>query len=545
MDVSSNGRVYDCTMSRLPFDPAKTRAAKQAKADHSPGNSGSSRGKDAPITVSQLAGRLEAAITSGVPGTVRVVGEIGQAKQRTHWYFSLKDDDAVLDAVMWASTARRTGTTIAAGDRVVVRGRVEFYKPQGRVTLIAESVEPEGIGSLNLEFMKLVAEARSLGWLDPERKRPLPIFPKRIAVITSEAGAALQDVIDTARRRCPAVDLVVVDALVQGDRAAQDIVRAIDSVNRSHLSLGIEAILLTRGGGSIEQLWAFNERVVVEAVVGAAVPIVAAIGHESDTTLAELVADERAATPTQAAMRLTPDRADLLRQVDGIARRLRMTVARRVEARAHRLEMLASRSVLADPARMTQQHAERIDRLVGAADRALTRSLAIRARYLHALSARLERVRPDRVLRARLVRLERASMHLSDVAHAAAHRTEFIEHSRDRLSAAGHGNLDRCRARLEHAAGRLKAVGPLAVLERGFTVTTDDRGHLVRSVREAIDAGTLVTRFSDGSVETSVPESTKKPGVPRGVVSGAAKVRKSTSKRSQGEPPEADQLDLF
>ncbi|MFN9971524.1 MAG: exodeoxyribonuclease VII large subunit, partial [Phycisphaerae bacterium] len=176
-----------------------------------------------------------------------------------------------------------------------------------------------------------------------DRQKPLPRFPRRSAVITSRSAAAVQDVIDTARRRCPAVGLVLVDVPVQGDAAAPEIARAIDRVSRHHQQLGVDAIILTRGGGSKEDLWCFNERAVADAIHRCTVPLVAAIGHETDTTIAELVADERCATPTQAAMRLTPDTSELLRQLDSTQRRLVTALARGAELASRDIDRAADR----------------------------------------------------------------------------------------------------------------------------------------------------------------------------------------------------------
>ncbi len=276
-----------------------------------PGTSGRAA-QAAPLTVSQLAQRIGETIGGGFPQPVRVVGEVSGFKPNTHWYFNLKDADSVIGCVMFSSTARSALFTPSDGQQVVVTGRPDFWAKGGKTSFVVSRIEPVGQGALDAAFKALCDELRALGWFDQARKRPIPRFPRRVAVVTAATGAALQDVLVTMRRRCPAVEVGVVDVAVQGDGAAQDISAVFRWLGREHRRLGVEVILLTRGGGSKEDLWTFNERVVAEAIVRSPIPVVAAIGHEVDFTIAELVADERAATPTQAAMKVTPDTPALL-----------------------------------------------------------------------------------------------------------------------------------------------------------------------------------------------------------------------------------------
>ncbi|MEE9404378.1 MAG: exodeoxyribonuclease VII large subunit, partial [Algisphaera sp.] len=260
-----------------------------------------------PWSVSRLAGHVKRALQEGLPTKVRVAGEISNFSDRNHWYFSLKDADASIRAVMFASSARRVGFPVQAGMAVVATGRVDFYNAQGSVQLYVDKLEPVGQGARELALRVLMEELREAGYFAPERKKPLPAVPRRIAVVTSRSAAALQDVINTAQQRWAGCELVLVDVRVQGDAAAGQIAAAIRRLSAQGASQGIDAVILTRGGGSIEDLWAFNEREVADALFECTLPVVAAIGHETDTTVAELVADRRCATPTQAAMTLVPD----------------------------------------------------------------------------------------------------------------------------------------------------------------------------------------------------------------------------------------------
>ncbi len=286
-------------MGRLPFDPGKMRGAKPPKAAEPAPAEGV-------LTVSRLAAMISTVVGDHLPARVRVVGEVSGARRSTHLYFGLKDAGALISAAVFASNLRKLGFEPRDGQQIVATGRVEFYEPQGRITLIVEAIEPVGQGAHELRFKQLCEELRRLGWFAAERKRPLPTFPRKVAVVTSRTGAALQDVLDTMARRCPAVGVVLVPVKVQGEGAAEQVVRALAHLAANHEKLGIDAVIVTRGGGSPEDLDAFNEREVARAIVQCPVPVVAAIGHETDTTIAELVADERCATPTQAAMRSPP-----------------------------------------------------------------------------------------------------------------------------------------------------------------------------------------------------------------------------------------------
>ncbi|MHC4142614.1 MAG: exodeoxyribonuclease VII large subunit, partial [Planctomycetota bacterium] len=229
------------------------------------------------------------------------------------------------------STARSFGFEPEDGTEVIATGHLSHYGPQGRTQLYVDRLEPVGAGALEIRFRALCKELRGLGYFDQDRKKPLPALPRRIAVITSATGAALQDVIATASNRLPAVGFVLIDVRVQGEGAAEQVAAAMRMADDRRFELGIDAILVTRGGGSAEDLWAFNERIVADAAYACELPLVAAIGHESDTTVIELVADVRAATPTQAVVRLVPARTQLQEQVAHLQDRLRFLLGRHLE----------------------------------------------------------------------------------------------------------------------------------------------------------------------------------------------------------------------
>lgn len=486
-------------MGRLPFDPKRMAAEPPVDRPVASARSGDA----APLTVSQLAVLVSRALSDHLPATIRLIGEIGQFRERTHWYFDLKDAGAVMSCVMFASSARRAGFVPQVGQQVVLTGRVEFWDKGGRTQFMADRIEPVGAGALDLAFRKLCEELRGLGWFDETRKRSLPLLPRRVAVVTSRTGAALQDVLDTARRRCPAVEVALVDVRVQGEGAAPQIAAALRRLARAHRGLGIDVILVTRGGGSMEDLWAFNERIVAEAIVHSPIPVVAAIGHETDTTIAELVADVRGATPTQAAMRVFPDAADLRRQLGSLGSRLGSQVTRQLRLDRERLRGAARHPFLADPAALVAERRKSLASSLRSLAAALREHVRARQARLDRLAARLERHRPAAVYARREARLRHAELRLASVmrSHLCEADTEGLKL---RLNAAMDSLVDRRQAALQSAARGLDLVGPHGVLRRGYSITLDADGRAIRSVRDAAPGATVTTRLSDGAFDSRV-----------------------------------------
>ncbi len=435
------------------------------------------------MTVSQLASGIDQALRTGLPAKVIVEGEITSLSHRTHYYFSLKDDRAVIGAVFFASAAARSATQPQHGQRVIAKGRIEFYAPSGRVTLIVTSITPLGEGALEQRYKQLVEELRAKSWFDPQTKKALPTFPRRVAIVTSKDGAAVQDVIDTFAKRCPSIELLIVDVRVQGEQAKGQVSRAIRSLNARRAALALDAIIVTRGGGSLEDLWAFNELEVAQAIHDSQLPIVAAIGHETDTTIAELVADERAATPTQAAMRLSPDRAALLEQLASLENRTARAIANRVRFERQHLDRLIESRSMSDPRAVLRVHRDRVQALHGRAGSGLRQRIARQRSALDRLAIRLTRVQPAAVHARRQERIEQLAARMHRVmARAVAQRRE----------------------ELESTARELHAIGPAQVLARGFTLTLGPNGKALRSIAQATPGTTLETVLPDGRVRSRV-----------------------------------------
>ena len=379
--------------SLLPFD--SDFESKPTRASAQRGH----RVTSTPMTVSQAAELIRGVLADRLPSKLRIVGEVSNFSGRQHWFFSLKDQEAVLACVCFASAARRVGFPMENGLQVIATGRVDYYDAQGRLQFYVDKIEPVGQGALELRFRALCEQLRQKGYFDLERKKPLPVVPRRVAVVTSRQGAALQDVIHTAQGRWPGCQLLLFDVRVQGEEATAQISQAIRSLSCHGASFHIEAILLTRGGGSIEDLWAFNEPAVAQAIFECRLPVVAAIGHETDTTIAELVADMRCATPTQAAMTLIPDQQVLEQQVEQLARRLGLLLTRKVELSCQRLRAVQQHPIFRHPQRMTELISQRLDGLTHRLQMTMPNRIEQCGQRLAWLAKHLASVGPTNVLR--------------------------------------------------------------------------------------------------------------------------------------------------
>jgi exodeoxyribonuclease VII large subunit len=290
---------------------------------------------DRVYTVSQITEVIKSELEIDFP-SIWVEGEISNFKRAPsgHLYFTLKDERSQLQAVMWRSDARRTRFDLKDGLKVICRGRITVYEQRGQYQLVSELIEPKGKGALQLAFEQLKEKLRAEGLFDPRRKKPLPLLPKTLGIVTSPRGAAIVDILRTINRRFARIHILIYPARVQGEGAADEIVAGID-----HLSgrPDIDVIIIGRGGGSIEDLWAFNEERVARAIARSPVPIISAVGHEVDFTIADFVADIRASTPSVAAEIVIQEEQALLERVDGLRRRLAQVVLYSLQERKHRL----------------------------------------------------------------------------------------------------------------------------------------------------------------------------------------------------------------
>jgi exodeoxyribonuclease VII large subunit len=348
------------------------------------------------LSVGEVNASARCVLEDGFPN-IWVAGEVSNFTRATsgHLYFTLKEADAELKAVMWRGMAMRLRFDPAAGLHVLARGNLTVYQPKGTFQFVVAELHPQGEGALDLALRQLREKLFARGWFDPKRKRPLPKYPRRVAIVTSPTGAAVRDMLEMLCRRWPSIEIVVVPVRVQGVGAAAEIATAIDLVSRLRLS---EVMIVGRGGGSLEDLWAFNEEAVARAIFESVIPVVSAVGHETDVTIADLVADVRALTPTHAAGHVVPDRTETLDFVFDCRRRLRDGLIRKLDLARRRLADLAGRRVLRLPLDRIRERERRLDELATRLNRAVRRRVERGRERADGIAARLGSVSPLNVL---------------------------------------------------------------------------------------------------------------------------------------------------
>ena len=347
-------------------------------------------------TVSELTGEIKDLIEGNLP-EVWVCGEVSSCLRANsgHIYFTLKDAGAQVSAVVWRNTASRFRFELHDGLQVVVNGSVEVYAPRGSYQVIVRQLIPQGVGALELAFRQMHAKLEAEGLFNAARKRPIPRFPKRIALVTSPTGAAVRDMIQVITRRWPAADIIIVPVKVQGEGAAQEIATALRNVHRLP---DVDVVICGRGGGSLEDLWAFNEEAVARALAACRLPVISAVGHEIDVTIADLVADVRALTPSEAGERVVPDHAEVTRALDNLRQRLVSGLKNRAAKARLQLDGLASRRVIARPFQRVHDEFTRLDELDVRLRRAARQRAIVAKQQLDLTAATLDALSPLKVL---------------------------------------------------------------------------------------------------------------------------------------------------
>lgn len=347
------------------------------------------------LSVTELTRQIKDAVEADFPA-VAVVGEISNLTRASsgHVYLTLKDDNAQLRACMWRSAAARVKFDLTDGLEVVALGRVELYQARGSLQLIVERLIPQGMGALELAFRQLQEKLAAEGLFDPERKRQLPFLPRRIALVTSPTSAAVRDLLQVIVRRWPAANVIVVPVAVQGDGAAQEIA---DGLRTAATIPDVDVIITGRGGGSLEDLWAFNEEVVARAIYASPIPVVSAVGHEIDVSIADLVADRRALTPSEAGEIVVPLHSELAGTLESLQQRLTAGLRARAATARARLEALASRRVLAEPRNLVYDRARLVDEFDRRLKLAVANRISVVRQELNVLGSSLHALSPLRV----------------------------------------------------------------------------------------------------------------------------------------------------
>jgi len=389
-----------------------------------------------------------------------------------HWYFSLKDQKCQIRCAMFRGMNQRIRSIPKEGDKVRIRGKVTLYENRGDFQIIAEHIEPAGLGALQQAFEELKRKLQAEGLFEAGRKKPIPTLPTHIGVVTSPTGAAIHDILTVLARRCPGIPVTLYPTTVQGQPATAEIVRAI-GLAQAH---GVADVLIVgRGGGSLEDLWCFNEEAVARAIAACAIPTVSAVGHETDVTIADFVADLRAPTPSAAAEKVSPDQRDILRQINDREFRLANAAKRALQRLSTKLEHLSAR--LRDPRRELLEKAQRLDglelRLGKAMEQHLNRS---QVRSSH-LTQRLVMQSPRKQLTG---------------------SREALERSAYQLDKAVQGILTKLQDRLEHTAGALNVVSPLATLGRGYAIVRDEQGNIIRNAPDVAAGDWISAHVANG-----------------------------------------------
>lgn len=439
------------------------------------------------LSVSELTGTIKYLLENDPDlSDCWVRGEISNFTHHSsgHMYFTLKDSGSRVKSVMFASKNRALTFLPKDGMKVIVHGSVSVYERDGQYQLYVDEMQPDGLGSLYLAFQQLKERLEKEGLFNEANKKPLPSYPRIIGVVTSPTGAAVRDIITTIRRRYPIADVLLYPVLVQGTDAPMSIANAIQYFN-GVAEYKVDVLIVGRGGGSLEELWAFNEEVVARAISHSAIPIISAVGHETDFTIADFVADVRAATPTGAAELAVPHLAELVRQVDGIQQRMIVALTARLRDVRARYERVQQSSVFTRPTDRIQQLRQQIDHTENELELLLTKWVNNRDKHVNDLIRRLTAKSPVE----RLMRME-----------------QRFGYSLQKLESAMEARVVSANNRFERTIDKLDAFSPLQVMKRGYSLTyRDGKGkHLVRSIQDLQLGDRVHVRVSDGWLDCQV-----------------------------------------
>jgi exodeoxyribonuclease VII large subunit len=457
---------YDCPMESSPIGVA----AKAPERDI--------------YSVSRLNREVRLLLERGF-GSLWLEGEISNFARPSsgHWYFSLKDATAQVRCCMFRQRNMLAAFAAKDGQKVLARARIGLYEPRGEYQLVIDHIEDAGVGALKRQFEQLSAKLSAEGLFAAERKRPLPVLPKRIGVITSPSGAAVRDILHVLARRFAAVPVLIYPVAVQGAAAAGEITAAL---RLAGARAECDVLILARGGGSLEDLWAFNDEALARAIVASPIPVISGVGHEVDFTIADFAADVRAPTPSAAAELVVPNGEEWLLALRRSHARLIRAVNRRIESRRERLRWLIGRAALVSPVARLSQQSQRLDELETRLARGWRQILADRRSSLREYQTRLWQASPVARVQTTIAR------------HAALSA---------RLRAAGSESLRRARERLQPLVRTLNAVSPLATLDRGYAIVSLEGGAILRNAADAAPGMLIEARLATGKIRAKVEKS--------------------------------------
>ncbi|MCT2537515.1 exodeoxyribonuclease VII large subunit [Aquibacillus koreensis] len=409
-------------------------------------------------------------------------GEISNFKHhsRGHMYFTIKDDYSRIQAVMFAGNNRNLKFRPENGMNVLLKGEINIYEPQGQYQLYIQQMEPDGIGALYLAYEQLKEKLAAEGLFDPLRKKSIPVYPKHIGVITSPTGAAVRDIITTIRRRFPIVQVTIIPALVQGDQAPKSIVKAIQFANQSP---NFDVLIVGRGGGSIEELWSFNEEIVARSIAQSHIPIISAVGHETDFTISDLVADIRAATPTGAAEIAVPSQQELIEKVHHLERSLKRVINDQIVRNKERLNKMKKSYAFRYPEQLIKQKEQQLDKNVDRLGRGIAQLQDQRRSSYTYLQKRLIQQHPDK-------QVKQLNNHLQQLLtrHHRSFQSIFRDHDK----------------RFGTMIDKLSLLNPLNTMKRGYSISYTDEGKVISSITSVQPGDKMTVKVVDGSLDCQV-----------------------------------------
>ncbi len=416
-------------------------------------------------------------------GKVYLTGEISNFRLRpVHQYFSLKDDNAKISAIMFKSAFNKVKFTPEEGMKVLVTGRISLYEPTGNYQIYIEHMEPDGVGELYQAYEQLKKKLSQEGLFNAEHKKRLVKYPKRIAVVTSPSGAVIRDIITTTRRRYPIAQIVLYPAVVQGNAAAKDIVRQISRVNERD---DFDTLIIGRGGGSIEDLWPFNEEIVAREIYKSKIPVISSVGHETDVTISDLVSDVRAATPTAAAELAVPVLTDVLTEIQNNKIRTINSFGNKLKQLQQRLSKANESYIFRQPERLYDSYVQKIDMLNERLNNSFKEKINLFDRRLNDLVYNLKINSPQALIKEQM---------------------QLLEVNNERLQRNINQLIDNKRVELKRNIESLDHLSPLKVMARGFSFTTNEQGEVVKKVDDLKKNQTVELNLIDGSAKATVNE---------------------------------------
>jgi len=438
-------------------------------------------------SVGQINSLIKTALEEKLPSRLIVRGEISDWKHHTsgHCYFSLKDEDGILPCVMWAGKFKNVKFSPEDGMEALSTGHIDVYTPGGKYQLYVDKLEPAGVGALQLAFEQMVAKLLKDGLFEEAHKKALPRYPMRIGILTSESGAALHDITDSIHGRWPCAKLFLYPVPVQGEGSSAKIAAALREINRRNEKLKLEVLIVGRGGGAMEDLWAFNEEVLARAIFDSKIPVISAVGHEVDTTIADLVADARASTPTKAGVVAVPDMQEILAQLTVIEQRLGSQAQARLKIAEHKLEVILANAVFRNPLVLVQNSRQQLDELTAELTEFIKALLTEAHRKLSAGYEQIIRIEPHRLM---------------------GNKTIELNNWENRTNVGIGTIINNCRMQLTAQANRLTALNPKSVLQRGYSITTSKQTGMVVKTPDDVHIGDcLITELaSENLIESQV-----------------------------------------